>query len=665
MTATAKPPLDRFSPWLCWLPLLLLAWLAYRPGLSGGFLFDDFVNLPALGESGPVDDVRTFWRYLTSGIADPTGRPLALLSFLLDARDWPADPAPFLRTNVLLHLGNASLLFLLLRKLGRTVAEAGWRNDCAAAVGAGMWLLHPLLVSTTLYVVQREAMLPASFVLLGLLTYLHGRGLLARSEATRGLAWMGLGVVAGTILATLCKANGVLLPLLAWVLEATVLRGLDGRDLPSMRRLRAALLVAPSILLAAYLLKFVADWNVPLTMRAWTIGERLLTEPRVLSEYLRLLIVPSSVSTGLFNDGFQASSGLLTPTTTLPALLLLLALVALGLGLRRRAPAWSAALLFFLAGHSLESTSIPLELYFEHRNYLPAMLFFWPIGLALARTGPRPRLRAALATALLVLLAWTTHERALLWGNPRHLTHLWAARNPDSSRAQAAAAIEEVQAGQPLRARARLAPLWERRPGDLQLALNYVNAACATGGISLRDATRLTQAFGKAREGAPLVQEWLEKALSEAMGGHCPGMTVAMVETWAKAAQQNEALFSGGARSRGAPSLRGMIELEQGRPEQALVQFNRALAADPRAEVAGRNVALLASRGHYELALRHLGEFDRLPAQASLPITAGMPYLHERVLEAQGYWPNELAILRAKLEEEISAKRSSSQEGSP
>ena len=82
--------IKRHWPWLA-LPLLgCLAWLAYRPGLTGGFLFDDLVNLDALGSSGPIDDWNTFWRYITSGTADPIGRPVALLSFLLDARDWPS-----------------------------------------------------------------------------------------------------------------------------------------------------------------------------------------------------------------------------------------------------------------------------------------------------------------------------------------------------------------------------------------------------------------------------------------------------------------------------------------------------------------------------------------------------------------------------------------------
>src|SRR5690348_1424798 len=94
--------------------LLAAAWFSYHPGLAGDFLFDDFGNLPAIGATGPIDHWATFWRYITSGTADPTGRPLTLLSFLLDARDWPASPRPFKITNLLLHILNGALLCTVL-----------------------------------------------------------------------------------------------------------------------------------------------------------------------------------------------------------------------------------------------------------------------------------------------------------------------------------------------------------------------------------------------------------------------------------------------------------------------------------------------------------------------------------------------------------------------
>src|SRR5688572_28927886 len=295
------------SPWTfrsLWALLLVLAWLALRPGLTGSFHFDDMTNLEALGKFGPVDDWTTFQLYITSGFADPTGRPLSLLTFLLDARDWPADPAPFLRTNVLLHLVNGSLLFALLRRLGLHLDGTGMRTDAASLLGAGLWLLHPLWISTTLYVVQREAMLPTTFIVSGLLAYIHGRQVHAAAPR-RGALWMALGIGLGTLLAVLCKANGALLPLLAWVLEMTVLRAGDrdaGVTQQRLRWWRRVLLVLPCMLLAAYLLQKMPGLHADLPTRPWTIAERLMTQPRALLDYLSLLAIPRVLSTGLYND---------------------------------------------------------------------------------------------------------------------------------------------------------------------------------------------------------------------------------------------------------------------------------------------------------------------------------------------------------------------------
>ncbi|WP_449426279.1 hypothetical protein [Rhodanobacter lindaniclasticus] len=223
--------------------LVLLAIIAYASGLHGSFLFDDFSNLPALGATGPVDTWPTFWRYITSGTADPTGRPLTLLTFLIDAHNWPADPYPFKRTNLILHLLNGVLLALLLRRLGRVVFKHAdnRRIDLAAVAGAGFWLLHPLFVSTTLYIVQREAMLPATFTLLGLLAWLHGREAMVRGHRLRGGIWVALGLGGCTLLGVLSKANGILLPALALVVEYVFLANVKPRHANRLPRHRTAL----------------------------------------------------------------------------------------------------------------------------------------------------------------------------------------------------------------------------------------------------------------------------------------------------------------------------------------------------------------------------------------------------------------------------------------
>ena len=385
--------------------LLTATWLVYARGLHGSFLFDDYGNLPVLGATGPVDTWPTFWRYLTSGTADPTGRPLTLLTFLIDARNWPADPYPFKRSNLILHLLNGVLLALLLRRLGREAFKLADRSrvDLAAVIGAGFWLLHPLFVSTTLYIVQREAMLPATFTLLGLLAWLHGRSAMKRGHGLRGAVWIALGLGGCTVLGVLSKANGILLPALALVVEYVLLRTYINSGPPesrpttngAYRRVMLLFAWAPAAVVAAYLLQ--QGWS-GLTrgissLRPWTLGQRLLTEPRVLLDYLDLLWLPRPFTPGLFNDHIQASTSLWSPATTLPALLAIVALIAGAWLLRRRWPALALAILFYFVGQSLESSTVALELYFEHRNYLPAMLMFWPLALWLCSVRTHPATR--------------------------------------------------------------------------------------------------------------------------------------------------------------------------------------------------------------------------------------------------------------------------------
>ena len=118
------------------------------------------------------------------------------------------------------------LLARLLRRLGLTAfgRVAQRRIEMAAVLGAALWLLHPLFVSTTLYIVQREAMLPATFTLLGLLLWLRGRRALQSGRTASGLMWIALGLGGCTVLGVLSKANGILLPALALVIEYVLLR---------------------------------------------------------------------------------------------------------------------------------------------------------------------------------------------------------------------------------------------------------------------------------------------------------------------------------------------------------------------------------------------------------------------------------------------------------
>jgi hypothetical protein len=638
--------------------LLILAWFVYWPGLSGGFLFDDFVNLNAIGATGPIDDWPTFWRYVTSGGADPTGRPLALLSFLLDARDWPAAPRPFLRTNVLIHLANTALLFALLRQMGsrlesRTNLASTGRADAAALLGAGLWALHPLFVSTTLYAVQREALLAGSFTLIGLLAWGHGLRLM-QQRSRAGAAWMLGGIGGGTLLATLCKANGALLPLLALVLAATVYRDVATSRLA--KRWNWVLLVLPGGLICMYVVSHLGQWSTPIPSRPWDIGQRVITEPRVLLDYLATLIVPRVLSTGVYNDNYAWSTDLLHPATTLPALLAVLALLMTGFAIRGRHPVIAASLLFFFVGHLLESTTIPLELYFEHRNYLPAMLLGWPLARSIVGSQWHVTVRVGIAAALLSLLAITTWQRASLWADQPRMAGLWAATNPSSSRALATQALFDMHGNRPALAMEILLPPWQRRPYDLQLALNYVSAACMTrGGVSPRVIDSVGATLRHANQGGQLVYRWLGNVLDVAQAGRCAGVGMDTVEQWTIAAMANTRLASIPGRQQELRSLLGRIALARGDAIGALRDFRQGLDAWPNPDAAAQQSAWLAEAGHAAEGLALLDHYAAIESRGERPRGLNMAHLHQWVLDYQGYWAHEFSELRRKMNEDLAA----------
>jgi tetratricopeptide (TPR) repeat protein len=666
--------------------LLVAGAIIYAPGLGGTFLFDDFGNLPVLGTTGPVDTWPTFWRYVTSGTADPTGRPITLLTFLLDAHNWPADPYPFKQTNLILHLLNGALLALLLRRLGRSAFKVAdkRRIALAALIGAGMWLLHPLFVSTTLYIVQREAMLPATFTLLGLLAWLHGRAVIARGNNWRGLAWIAAGLGGCTVLGVLSKANGILLPALALVVEYVLLRSNSSRkeSIPPVEQRRRQVYRRsmwlfgwlPTTIVAGYLLE--QGWSGFTrgisSVRPWTLGQRLLTEPRVLLDYLDLLWLPRPFTPGLFNDHFQASTSLWSPTTTLPAILLIFGLIIGAWLLRRRRPAVALAVLFYFVGQSLESSTVALELYFEHRNYLPAMLMFWPLALWLCSVCAHPGTRLAeshiapevvlagrsvrvaklaLGTLILLGLGLMTHARASLWGNSQDQALLWARLNPESPRAQANAAQVEMAAGQPERAMQRLLPALAKAPDQVQLSINLFSAQCMLGQVDEATLAASRHALQTTRDPGTLLVSWFDRTMAQAAQPPCPQLSYATLDGLLQAALANPHLAGNPGRQQDIHYLLGHLALLQGDADTALARFNQALDSQVRFSAALKQAAMLGANGYPQLGLAHLDHLAAEPEQSFQP-GFGMPRVHAWVLKRQRYWPKELAHLRATLRDD-------------
>lgn len=443
--------------------LLLLVALVYWPGLGGGFVFDDYPNIVDNTKLhvGPGSGVREWLGATFSSPALDLKRPLAMLSFAVNHAWTGLDPYWMKLTNLGIHLLNTILVFGLCRRLlSAATPQQGMdgttNNNRVALWIAAAWALNPINLMAVLLAVQRMESLSHTFVYAGLWLYLVGR---VRLKAT-GHGWTPLatGLLGGVLLGALVKESAVLLPLYALTLEWALLSFATHRQMPDRRLLLVfgCVLVLPALLGVAWLLPGVMQPDA-FAGRNFSLGERLLTEGRVLADYLHWTLLPNLGQLSLYHDDYSVSYGLLSPPSTLVAWLLLATLAAATFWLRKRRPLMALGLAWFFCAHLLTATIIPLELVFEHRNYFASLglcLLLADVLLRLPRGRNQQRIGIAAATALLFLYSGLTALRANEWRNPLVFSITEAAKHPQSPRATYDVArnliiLSEYQAGSP------------------------------------------------------------------------------------------------------------------------------------------------------------------------------------------------------------------------
>lgn len=439
--------MQRLFPYFLFVCSLVLAFFSYRPGLYGGFLFDDTINIVEnLALKIYLFDLASLKLAAFSMGDGISGRPISMLSFALNY--YLAGPAPysFKLINLVIHLLNGLCIFILtalilgIYRRYHDPELGSERLRWISLAVASAWLLHPLNLTSVLYVVQRMASLSALFMLLGLIAYLHGRR--RQLDGHAGWGWILAAFFLFTPLAVLSKENGALLP--AFMLLAEVVLLNFKTPMPKARfalvGLFAATVVLPAVALVAYSIYDPAWLLVGYNIRDFTLPERLMTEARVLWFYLRLIVVPDISQLGVQHDDIAISRGLLTPFSTLFASVGILLLVGGAIWLRKRQPIAAFGILFFLLGHSIESSVIALELAHEHRNYLPMygillMAFYY----LLLPTWHKDtfRLRQGLAVVFILFFGAVTAIRAGQWAEPHGLALMEVRHHPESVRANA------------------------------------------------------------------------------------------------------------------------------------------------------------------------------------------------------------------------------------
>jgi hypothetical protein len=388
--------------------------------------------------------------------------------------------------------------------------------------------------------------------------------------------------------------------------------------------------------------------RIAVEARPWTISQRLLTEPRVLMDYLHLLWIPRANSFDLFNDQIHASVGWLHPWTTLPSVIVIVALVTLGWRLRGRYPALALAILFYFAGHAMESTFLPLELAFEHRNYLPAAFMFWPLAIWLSRDdAPFKRARVAIAAIVVAVLASLTWSKSQVWGDVRMQGLIWARINPDSPRAQGLAANIETVAGHYDEAIARLKVAERRMPDDPLITLNLLQAECAQGAITAETWTSVVHSFQYSNVSPLYLSNWIEGAIPEAQTEKCKGLTLPRLDELLAASGANHTAPGQHGQKLKIEHLAGLISIAGHHPEEALDHFNRAIPNPTDRGYPLAQAAALGMAGRPDLGLQHLAFAQTLPQPPPPPW--GMTRVFDWVLRKQGYWEHENEVMHNTL----------------
>jgi protein O-mannosyl-transferase len=359
------------------LGLLVAGLLLFGASFNDPFHFDDVLITNDANVTNPAH-----WNHFLNPLHL---RELTFFSFYLNHLIVGDNPTGYHVVNVLLHIANAALLFLLLREfLERWIAVAA----------AAIFLVHPIQSEPVLYVYQRSTLLACFFSLLALIALSKGR------------TWLSLLLF---VCAFEGKESALAVPLaVGAVYDRPRFRKATSRAVID-RPYRIALIVG-ALALAAITLGVLVYWgeNTVGIVAANDISplSYFTAQTRIVYTYLRLLFFPYPQS---LEYEFPDAVGILP-------LLGIIAMIAAGLWLatkeKWRLPGLCMIAFFLLLAPT--SSFIPsADPAFEHRLYLPMLAFSLFAAVLLAKIPFRSQITAVLLCVLAVL----TISRGRVWAN--------------------------------------------------------------------------------------------------------------------------------------------------------------------------------------------------------------------------------------------------------
>ncbi|MDP6523033.1 MAG: tetratricopeptide repeat protein [Kiritimatiellia bacterium] len=360
---------------------------------SFSFLPKYFTDISTMAGRGMGEDFAVF-------------RPCRNISYLFDFSVAGLDPAWWHIHNVLLHLLNSLMVFLVARQL--------LNRTGASFVAAAVFLVHPVQTEVVAWVKCRDDLLAAFFVLLGIHLWMKWR--------EKPFNPLRLAVhCAVYLLACLSKVQAIVVPFLILALEYWLPRGKGTQEQDDDSAGQAKPLVITTVACMCIVMVVFLVWRHSFIGKtsqidyiAGSFFATMLTMTRAAVKYLALLVWPQHLVADY--SGMESSQSLLDWKVAASVAVILSVAWAV-IANRRRLPVATFGLLWFGICLAPMSNIIPMMQYMAERfMYVPVAGFALTAGALFAYLAQRQR-KIALITAALVLLAFAarTADRVGAW----------------------------------------------------------------------------------------------------------------------------------------------------------------------------------------------------------------------------------------------------------
>jgi len=393
--------------------VVIFTFIIYSNTFNVPFLFDDQLNIAEnpyirITELSPAQISRAAFQDKFQL------RFLSNLTFGLDYYFHGLDRKWMHAENIALHAAAGVILFFIVYCMIPLAVSAPMGENSrvtVSALAALLWAAHPAHTQAVTYLVQRQTVMATAAALASFLLYIRARD----SHGRRAVFLYGFCLVALFVSGTSKEIGWTTLFYLV-LFELLFKRG-EKESGPARRNIIAvgflafflAAVITAALILTGILPAYLDSYD---TLGYGPFG-RLMTEARVVVSYLVTLLYPHPVRLAIDQEVI-ASRSLISPWTTMPAILTVACTVVFSYHARRKKPFFAFAGLGFLVALAPESTLIPVELMYDHRMYL-ASLFIIPPAVAAITLKADPKRSVPLFLLIALLLGVLTHSRNRDW----------------------------------------------------------------------------------------------------------------------------------------------------------------------------------------------------------------------------------------------------------